>query len=63
MLCYCRVVTPCAASDKDFKQFHSADYIECLQAVCKNGDAESMMEKLEEFGLGDKSDLCLLGTN
>jgi acetoin utilization deacetylase AcuC-like enzyme len=54
----CRVITPCSASEKDLKLFHSADYIDCLKAVSNNVDAESVTEKLEEFGLGNDNYLA-----
>jgi hypothetical protein len=46
------VKAPCPAEDKDLRQFHSAEYIECLQEVSKLDDDEKCVNKMEEFGLG-----------
>jgi len=45
-------VTPAAASDRELRLFHSAEYIECLQRLSMLDDSEKCVDKLEEFGLG-----------
>jgi len=48
----CSVVAPAAASDKELRMFHSAEYVDCLQRLSQLDDTEKYLDDLEEFGLG-----------
>jgi len=46
------VVSPTAASDRELRLFHSAEYLDCLQRISQLDDDEKFADSLEEFGLG-----------
>ena len=46
-------MTPNAASDRDVRMFHSAEYVECLCNLSQLYDSEKSADVLEEFGLGE----------
>ena len=50
----CSVVAPSAASDKELRMFHSAEYLECLQRLSQLDDSEKSVDNMEEFGLGKR---------
>ena len=43
---------PAAASDRDLRLFHSAEYLECLRHLSQLDDSEKSLDDVEEFGLG-----------
>lgn len=46
-------MAPTAASDRELRLFHSAEYLECLQHLSQLDDSEKCVDDMEEFGLGE----------